>query len=170
VTTSPLKIERGGAQPHSEFGGVLLYAPVQKLPGRKEFASAVPGCKKTRSRETTTMPIIQQIPVLRITGKLWLCPTDPPRPCDTYVFQRVRAGLGNVRAVQNRTLQMRRHFIPANPRTPKQQARRFIFERAVNQWQNLPFEERIKWKEMGARRSMPGYNEYIGWVLRYGMI
>lgn len=106
------------------------------------------------------MPI-KNAPALQVLGKLTFEPSDPPRPLDTYVLQRVAPGLGNVASDPTASLQIRRHVIPADARSPAQLALRQRVQQANRGWRLLTLAERADWKKAGARRKIPGYNAYV---------
>lgn len=106
------------------------------------------------------------MPFLSITGTLSFCPTNPPRPCGKYVYQRVAPGLGNVEGVPLDNLQLRAYVIPADPKTPAQLARRNLFSLAVSGWHSLTEEQRWAWRDAGARRNISSFNAYISAYLR----
>lgn len=103
---------------------------------------------------------------LSIRGTLSFCPVNPPRPCGKYVYQRVRAGLGNVAGIANDDLQLRAYVIPTDPQTPAQLARRAVFADAVAGWQSLTPAQRDIWRIAGAGRNLPAYQTYVSAYLR----
>ncbi|TAL39768.1 MAG: hypothetical protein EPN93_00555 [Spirochaetes bacterium] len=56
---------------------------------------------------------------------------------------------------------VRRHVVPANPRTAAQQAGRSAFTERVHAWKSLPPEERAAWNTKAKRRRMTGYNLFM---------
>lgn len=103
---------------------------------------------------------------LKISGGIYLCPTDPARPCGRYVYQRVRPGLGNVSASADLSLQLRRWVKGTNPRTPAQTARRDKFRAAIAAWHALDTASRHAWRAAGTSRRLPGYHAFLSAFLR----
>ena len=111
------------------------------------------------------MPTFNPLPKvrldLRLLGKLSFCPTFLPRPCGTYVLQRVQPGLGNVPWDRKRSLQLRIHVPTNTSNTPAQLTRRLKFAAAVHSWQMLSPAERLTWRGLRRHRNLPGYHNYI---------
>lgn len=55
----------------------------------------------------------------------------------------------------------RRHIVPPNPRTEKQQANRAAFAELAGTWNRLPGEVKESWREYARRKRMTGYNAFI---------
>lgn len=108
---------------------------------------------------------MKTLPALDARGSLNFTPTDPPRPAGRYVFQHVRAGLGNVVDDPSRTLQLRVWVLPFDPMTAPQLARREWFAYAVAAWQSMPQAEKDQWKVKGEKRRLPAYNAFLSWYL-----
>lgn len=102
----------------------------------------------------------------QILGKLTFEPTDPPRPLDTYVIQRVPAGTGNVTSDPTGSLQIRRHVVGIDPNTPAQQANRAKVKAAVPMWHALTAEEKKAWRVKGEPRRISGFNAFLSAALR----
>ncbi|MBP7582581.1 MAG: hypothetical protein KBA61_01025 [Spirochaetes bacterium] len=62
---------------------------------------------------------------------------------------------------RNGKIRSRRHVIPSNPRTRKQQAGRSRFAGAVRAWRMLDEVARADWKRRAARHRRTGYNLFI---------
>lgn len=60
----------------------------------------------------------------------------------------------------------RRHVIPANPRTKRQQARRGVFAAAVRRWRSLTDAARMEWNGRAGKLKCSGYNLFIRDYLR----
>ena len=103
---------------------------------------------------------------LSIRGKLNFCPANPPRPCGTYVYQRVKPGLGNVEGVARDNLQLRAWVIPYDPMTPAQLARRAVMAAGVTAWRLLSPAEKDAWRAAGKGRALPGFQTFISWYLK----
>lgn len=103
---------------------------------------------------------------LTISGTLSFCPTNPPRPCGKYVYQRVRAGLGNVAGVPLNNLQLRAHVIPYDPMTPAQLACRQRMRDAVAGWHLLTPEQKAQWRSAANLTMISPFNAYISAYLR----
>jgi len=104
-----------------------------------------------------------------IKGNLSLTPTDPPRQAGLYVFQRVRRGLGNITADKNRGMQLRRHVVPRDPKTPAQLARRSKFAQAIIAWRSASPQQKTDAAAAGARVGLPGYQWFLGAYIRGGL-
>lgn len=98
---------------------------------------------------------------LDIRGTLYFCPVEPVRPCGKYVYQKVRAGLGNVPSDPHKALQLRRHVIPYDPHTPAQTARRARMASGVAAWHALGPDDKKAWRAAGASRRLPGFQTFI---------
>lgn len=109
---------------------------------------------------------MKDVKSLDARGVIWLTPTDPPRPPGRYVYQRVRAGLGNVASDPTRRTQLRRWVRGTNPNTPAQQARRSIVRNAAAAWNLFNQAEKNYWKTQGKNRRITGYNAYISFSLK----
>lgn len=83
-----------------------------------------------------------------------------------WVYQRTGSGFGNLGARGARDLQIRRHVIPHNPRTPAQVDRRAWLRIAVQAWREMNQDERSEWKALGASRALPGYSTFISAFMR----
>jgi len=94
---------------------------------------------------------------LTITGKI-----------GNRVYQRVRAGLGNVPGDPTRSLQNRAYVIPTPCATPAQLARRARFATAVAAWHTLAPEEKAAYNTRAARSGRAGFNLYISEAQRWG--
>lgn len=88
---------------------------------------------------------------------------DPTAPGGSrrVVFQRVGRGLGNVPGSPLRNLQVRRHVVPADPRTLAQQARRLHLKNAVAAWHLLTPEEKLAYVPDAKRRRITPFNQFI---------
>ena len=102
-----------------------------------------------------------------IKGKLSLTPADPPRPAGRYVFQRVRAGLGNITSEPARNMQLRAHVIPIDPKTPAQLSRRSLFAQAVLAWQSATPEQKAEAATAGVDARLPAYQWFVGDYIRH---
>lgn len=105
---------------------------------------------------------------LDVTGTLTHAPADPARPLAKYVYQHVKPGLGNVSSDKKKSLQLRAHVIPLDPKTPQQLARRTLMKAAVTAWHALPDSTKEAWRVKGQQRAISGFNAYCGAYLRTG--
>lgn len=60
----------------------------------------------------------------------------------------------------------RRHVIPSNPRTRRQQKGRNLFREAVQRWQALDERARARWNVRAAGMNMSGYNLFISHAMK----
>lgn len=98
-------------------------------------------------------------------GTLYEVPiTGGPR--QRMVYQRVLPPQANAGMVGQYGLQLRRHVIPADPRSPAQVARREQFANAVAAWQQLSPAEKVVWQRAARNKQMSGYNHFLGSWLR----
>lgn len=104
---------------------------------------------------------------LNLTGTVYLCPVSPPLPCGKYVFQRVRAGLGNIETDPSRSRQMRRWVIPADPMTAPQLARRSKFRDGVQAWQSFTDAQKAAWADAARSSGLPAYNYFLSYFLKH---
>ncbi len=102
---------------------------------------------------------------LLITKTLTFKPDDPLLPFGKYVFQRVAPGKGNIPSRPALDLQLRRHVVPPDPRTPAQLARRDKMRQAVLIWHGLSDAEKLEWKARGTARRISGFNAFVSAVL-----
>jgi len=103
---------------------------------------------------------------LLITGTLKIQPpgtSDPPRK---MVFQRVRAGLGNLPDFPGLNVQLRQHVIPVDPKTSAQIARRDLMRAAVAFWHASTTQDKDAWKITAQKRHISVFNACISDVLR----
>ncbi len=63
----------------------------------------------------------------------------------------------------------RRHVIPRNPRTIRQQVNRSRFTWAVRQWRLIDNAERGRWNDRAVKMNKSGYNLFIGEYLKAGI-
>ncbi|TAL39064.1 MAG: hypothetical protein EPN93_03035 [Spirochaetes bacterium] len=68
---------------------------------------------------------------------------------------------GYVLCTRNGRIFPRRHFIPPNPRTAKQQARRALMASAVRHWRRLDENRKLPWKREAAALGRTGYHLFI---------
>lgn len=99
--------------------------------------------------------------LLLITQSLTFTPDNPPRPHGRYTFQRVRPGLGNVPSRPSLDLQLRRHVVPLDPKTPAQIARRDLMRAAVARWRASTSQDKAEWKIIAQNRSISVFNAAI---------
>lgn len=102
---------------------------------------------------------------LLITKTLRFTPKDPPRLAGRYTYQRVAPGLGNVAANTERGLQLRRHVIPLDPKTPAQIARRALMRAAVTFWRSSTSLEKAKWERDAKNRSISIFNACVSDIM-----
>ena len=96
---------------------------------------------------------IRQVKNGEVEAKLW-------------VYQRVYKHHGNLPLAGNYGLQIRRHVIPFDPKTPEQLERRDRFRTAVQEWQTLPAVEKEEWKRLARSENRSGYNHFISYKMR----
>lgn len=101
-------------------------------------------------------------------GTLFICPTEPPRPCGLYVIQGVAPGLGNIPSYPARDVQIRIWLKPFDPKTPAQMARRLLFAILVSNWRSFDDDHKKIWWAIGSARGISGLNAYMSAGLRYG--
>lgn len=81
--------------------------------------------------------------------------------CNHFIMG-VSGRLGDrVYYTRNGKIRSRRHVIPSNPRTRKQQAGRSRFAGAVRAWRALDEEARADWNRRAKRIRRTGYNLFI---------
>lgn len=106
------------------------------------------------------------IKALLVTKTVWVPGPTPADPPIKKVIQRVQPGLGNVNGFQDRSLQLRTHVIPADPRSPAQLACRAKFAAAMAEWKNMGAAERKYWIDLGNKSAISGMNAYTRYKLR----
>lgn len=81
----------------------------------------------------------------------------------------MRGRLGNrVYYMRDGKIRARRHVIPANPRTEKQQTHRERFAEAVRTWRGLDNDARARWNARAVSSNRTGYNLFIGEFMAHG--
>jgi len=98
-------------------------------------------------------------------GKITQTKTGDSGPL-LWVYQRTHPDHGNVRQVGSYGLQLRRHVIPYDPKTPAQIARRATFRDAVQSWQALDHATKEQWKRAARSSQRSGYNHFISYTMR----
>jgi len=94
------------------------------------------------------------------TKTVWIKgPNLNPLPVK-YTLQRVKPGLGNVEGSADRSIQLRAHVIPADPRTPAQIACREKFAAAMAEYSAMTAEQKQYWKEIGNKSAISAMNAY----------
>lgn len=96
------------------------------------------------------------VPALLATKKVWVQDPLLPAVWSLMVLQRVAPGRGNVINYSKNALQLRRHVIPRDPRTPKQQAQRARFRAAQLAWYAQDLTSRAAWSKNGASFALSG--------------
>lgn len=104
--------------------------------------------------------------VLDIRGTVTECPPVTQATCEKVVYQKVRAGLGNISNGGRFDRQRRRYVIPADPHTPAQLARRAKFANAIATWKTMSDEQRKAWKPQAKSRNISSFNAFISAYLR----
>jgi hypothetical protein len=107
-------------------------------------------------------PLAKRLYSLGARGTITLHPrltgTEPIR----VVLQRTTPGLGNLPFGRRKELQMRRHVVPYDPRTPAQRAQRARLGNASTAWHALTPEEKREWNRVGSTKRLTGYMVYTG--------
>ncbi len=104
--------------------------------------------------------------VLDIRGTVTECPPVAPLVCEKVVYQKVRAGLGNISNGGRYDRQRRAWVKPHDPMTPAQLARRAKFAAAVAAWHALTQTERDQYKSQAKNKSISAFNAYISVFMR----
>lgn len=78
------------------------------------------------------------------------------------VYQRVKAGQGNLGVRGSVGLQEREHVIPFDPKTPAQMAQRNKLAMAVAAWLALVEPEKRAYRLLANDKGMTGYQYYVG--------
>jgi hypothetical protein len=82
------------------------------------------------------------------------------------VYQRTKAGLGNVPSDPSRTLQNRAYVAHPNSSTPAQIARRQKFRAAAFSWRDQSPATQADYEQRASTRGVTGYNLWISEYLR----
>jgi hypothetical protein len=98
---------------------------------------------------------------LGLTGTLHCIKPVAGGTMGKYVFQKTRAGHGNIAGDVTRTLQVRRWVKGSNPRTPGQQVNRAAFATAVLAWHALSGEQRAALKHKSVGTNMNAYQLFL---------
>lgn len=99
--------------------------------------------------------------VLDIRGTVTECPPVAPLVCEKVVYQKVRAGLGNISNGGRYDRQRRAWVKPHDPMTPAQLARRAKFADAVATWHVMSEEQKKAWKSDAKNKNISTFNAYI---------
>lgn len=79
------------------------------------------------------------------------------------LIQEIRGRLGDhVFYMRGNKICARRHVIPRNPRTRRQQENRIRFREAVGRWHELSATERERWNERAINLNKSGFNLFLG--------
>ncbi len=79
-----------------------------------------------------------------------------------WVYQRVGKNFGNVPTRKKYDLQLRRHVVPLDPKTPAQLTQRGRMAAAVADWRLLTAADRTAYNRRASRSyRMTGFNLYI---------
>jgi hypothetical protein len=106
---------------------------------------------------------------LDVRGKLYFDPEGPARGPGAYVYQRTRAGWGNIPEDKSGRLQLRRWVRPYDPHTPAQIAQRARMAAGVAAWHALSPEARAAWRAAGKQRGIPAYNAFLSAHMKTGI-
>jgi hypothetical protein len=93
----------------------------------------------------------------------------PGKACGLWVFQGVRAGLGNIPGYPKKDRQIRRYVRPADPKTPAQIFRRNLFRAAVQLWNEMPPHVQMEWQKLDNGRRVSGINAWLSYALKGGI-
>lgn len=77
------------------------------------------------------------------------------------VYQRVGKGRGNLDTPGRHGLQLRRHVIPTNYQTEKQQQNRRRLAAATAAWQALTMDEWNTWNTRSKKSKRSGFNLFV---------
>jgi hypothetical protein len=102
-----------------------------------------------------------------IRGKVYHCTLDEPPDCRVWVYQGVRAGLGNLPEYPRLNVQRRRWVMPNDPKTGPQLAVRLLFKISVDNWQHLSSPSKKLWRTLGHAKNMSGFNAYMSASLKH---
>lgn len=93
-----------------------------------------------------------------VTGTIVIRPEPQSQEFERFVLQRVEKGSGNIPTNRKHDLQLRRHVIPADPKTPPQLAGRARIRAATEAWHDLSPEEKQGWRDKARNMVMTGFN------------
>jgi len=93
----------------------------------------------------------------------------PGKPCGLWVFQGVRAGLGNIPGYPKKDRQIRRYVRPADPKTPPQLFRRNLFRAAIQIWNEMSPAEQKVWQLRADYKRVSGICAWLSYALRGGI-
>lgn len=97
----------------------------------------------------------------QVTGAINLR-ADPSNPTlDRFVLQRVEKGSGNIPTNREHDMQLRRHVIPYDPKTPTQLAGRARIRAATLAWHEMTEAEKQQWRDKAKKLIMTGFNLHI---------
>ncbi len=105
-------------------------------------------------------------PGLTVLGKLRIKDTVDPVHGRSYVYQRVKPGLGNVTCSVKKNLQLRLNPPQFDPQTPAQLTQRQKLINANSAWHLLSPGEKDLWREIGKNKHLPGYQTFISAMIR----
>jgi len=97
----------------------------------------------------------------QVTGTIRLKAHPEEESLDYFVLQRVEKGSGNIPTNRKHDMQLRRHVIPYDPKTPTQIAGRARIRAATQAWHQMGEEERQVWRDKAKKLVMTGFNLHI---------
>ena len=103
---------------------------------------------------------------LQITGILTGTPDIPAKPHGKYVYQKTKAGLGNVPGDKSRRKQCRIWTRGTYSNTPAQQPFRARFADGVSAWHALTPSQKELWRKPGAKLHLNRFQAFMRYYLR----
>jgi hypothetical protein len=105
-----------------------------------------------------------------LKGVLTCEPINTALPMRKYVFQKTRAGHGNVPGDTTKTQQVRIWVRGANPRTELQKPGRIKFAVGVGNWQAMSEIEKAAWDLQQPGRWLNRFQQYMRWWMISGVL
>lgn len=102
-----------------------------------------------------------QIAAIRIRGTLTVPGDTEESPPKKIVMQRTGTGKGNVLNDKTRSLQIRAHVIPSDPKTDAQLTRRTTFADAMHAWATLDAPTRTAFHARASKLGLDGANLFV---------
>ena len=105
-------------------------------------------------------------PHLELSGILTGIPANTGKPYGKYIYQKTRAGHGNIHGDTTKRQQVRIWVRGTNPNTPAQQPYRARFALGVAAWHKLIPEEKESWRAPGIALKLNRFQAFMRDYLR----
>lgn len=101
-----------------------------------------------------------------LTGILTGIPDNTALPAGKYVYQKTKAGLGNIPGDRTRRHQVRIWTAGTNPNTAAQRPRRALFKMGVTAWHDLTPAEQQALKTPAEKRGLNNFQLFMSTYMK----